>query len=194
MYYDKRFTVLDKLEEHKLLEYINTNKSSYDTIGLITIKFYYNLSVPVNIILKKSQRNLFDVISNFDIDLIAVGYDIKTGKTLNLRESVGKNVTWNRWNKSFYQIDFWSTKRLLRQFQRIIKYTDRGYNLNEVTDKYISILKEIIKIENFYHTEKGKTYFNENIEQFKKVLAILKVYRKEGVISKESLDVLNTLI
>lgn len=194
MHYNSMFNILDPLELHKFNDYINNDKSSLENLGLITIKFKYNLLVDVNIVFKKFQKNCFDVLANFDLDLIAVGFDIKTGKTLSLRESVGAEGTWNKWNKSFYQPDFWSTKRLLRQFERVIKYTERGYDLTSVTDKYISIIEEIVASENVYKSEKGTKYFNDTIEQFECVLKILKVWKKELKMTPEQILTLKTLI
>ena len=194
MYYNPMFTILDPLEKHKFDDYINNGKSSLDSIGLITIKFAYNLLVDVNVVLRKGNKNCFDVISNFDLDIIASAYDIKTGKTISLRESEGLTGTWNRWNTSFYKTDFWSTKRLLRQFERVIKYTNRGYDLSSITDKYIEIIEEIIKTDNFYKSEKGSKYFTDTIEQFDLVLKILNVWKKDLKISPEELFIMKTLI
>ena len=138
------FTILDPLEKYKFEEYINKGKSSLHKIGLITIKFKYNLCVDVNVVFRKTNYNVFDVISNFDISLICKGYDIKTGKTLDLSEYNGDKVgTWNKWNKSYYQPDIWDTKRLMRQFSRVAKYEERGYDLISVTDKGIGIPPEM---------------------------------------------------
>jgi len=195
LHYNPMFTILDPMEQHKFDEFINNDSSSLDSLGLITIKFKYNLLVDVNVIYKKYNKNLFDVISNFDLDIIATGYDIKTGQTLSLRTTTGLEGTWNRWNTAFYKKgDFWSVKRLLRQFERVVKYTERGYDLSTVTDKYISIVEDIIKIENFYKTEKGTTYFENNIKQFEIVFKILQAWKKENKITKEELLTLKTLI
>lgn len=194
MHYSPLFTILDPLEKHKFDEYINKDKSSLEQLGLITIKFKYNLLVDVNIIYKKHNKNCFDVISNFDLDIITTAYDIKTGKTLSLRETTGFEGTWNKWNSSFYENDFWSTKRLLRQFERVVKYTERGYDLTSVTDKYISIVEDILNLENIYKTEKGTNYFNDNIKQFEIVLKILQVWKKELKMTPEQILTLKTLI
>lgn len=194
MYYNPMFNILDPLENHKFKDFVDNDKSSLEQLGLITIKFKYNLCVDVNIIYKKFNKTCFDVISNFDLDIVAVGYDIKTGKTLNLRETTGLECTWNKWNSSFYQNEFWSTKRLLRQFERNIKYHERGYDLSTVTDKYISIVEEIIQSENFYKTEKGTKYFEDNIETFEVVLKILQEWKKNKAISPAELLTLKTLI
>lgn len=194
MYYNSMFTILDPLEKHKFEDYINNDKSSLEQLGLITIKFKYNLSVDVNVVYKKFHKNIFDVLSNFDMDIIATGYDIKTKNTLSLRETIGMNGTWNKWNTSFYKSDFWSIKRLLRQFERVVKYTERGYNLSSITDKYIQIVEDIIKTENYYKTEKGTKYFNDSIEQLEVILKILKIWSKDLKMSKEELLILKTII
>ena len=194
MHYNPMFTILDPLEQHKFDDYINNDKSSLEQLGLITIKFKYNLLVDINVIFKKFHKNCFDVISNFDLDIIATGYDIKTGKILSLRETVGNVGTWNRWNNSFYKPDFWSTKRLLRQFERTVKYTNRGYDLSSVTDKYIELVENIISTENFYKSEKGTKYFEDTIEQFEVVLKILNAWKKDLIMTPEQQLILKTLI
>lgn len=194
-HYTPMFQILDPLELHKFNEYIKHNDSSLKNLGLITIKFKYNLCVDVNIIFKKYNKNCFDVISNFDLDIIAIAYDIKTKKTLSLRESEGMVGTWNKWNQTFYdEGNFWSIKRLLRQFQRVVKYTERGYNLTSITDKYIEIVEKAINTQNFYKSEKGIKYFNDTIEQFEIVLKILNVWKTTGQLSEIEKLTLTTLI
>lgn len=195
MYYNPLFQILDPLEKHKFEDYIDNDKSSLESLGLVTIKFKYNLCVDVNIVYKKYNKNIFDVISSFDLDIIAAGYDIKTCKTLSLRETTGLEGTWNKWNSAFYKKgDFWSVKRLLRQFERTVKYTQRGYNLESVTNKYIEIVEEIIKTENFYKSSKGTEYFKNNMEKFEIVLKILKIYQSSKIITQEQLLILKQII
>jgi hypothetical protein len=194
-YYNPSFLILNKLEEHKFNDYIDNGRSSLKKLGLITIKFKYNMFVDVNIIYKPAHKTCFDVIANFDLDIVATAYDIKTKQTISLRKSTGMEGTWNIWNENFYKKDdFWSIKRILRQFERVVKYTKRGYNLDEVTDKYIQIVEEIVNLENFYETQKGRDYFNDTIEQFQIVLKILKEYKKTKEIDTEDLTCLKTLI
>ena len=193
MKYNPLFQILDKLELHKLNEYLSSGKSSLDKLSLITIKYTYNLCVPVNVIYKKHQKNIFDVISAFDLDLVANGYDIKSGKTLSLREETGNKVTWNKWNMSYYKTDIWSCKRLVRQFSRVVKYTQRGYDVSEVTSKYISLIEDIINKENIYKSEKGITFHNETVEEFQTVLKLLKVWEKTLIITPEELKILENM-
>jgi len=194
MHYNPMFTILDPLELHKFNEYINDDKSSLESIGLITIKFKYNLCIDVNVVFKKFHKNIFDVLSNFDLDIIANGYDIKSKQYLILRESKGLIGTWNKWNTSYYKSDLWSCKRLLRQFSRVVKYTERGYNLDEVTDKYISLIEDILAKDNVYKSEKGTLFYDKTQKEFEIVLKILQLWKKDKVMSKENLLVMQTLI
>lgn len=194
MHYNDLFQILDPLEKHKFNEYINHNQSSIDKLGLITIKFKYNLCIDVNVVYKKFFKNIFDVISSFDMDITATGYDIQTQKTLSLRETTGMIGTWNRWNNNFYKKDnFWSCKRLLRQFERVVKYTKRGYDVSSVTDKYIELTEGIISMNNFYKTEKGEKFFNDTIDEFKIVLKILQNWKNTLEISEEELNLLKAI-
>lgn len=194
MHYNPLFNILDPLEQHKFDEYINEDKSSLESIGLITIKFKYNLCIDVNVVFKKFHKNIFDVLSNFDLDIISNGYDIKTGNYLSLRTTTGLEGTWNKWNTSYYKCNLWSCKRLLRQFSRVVKYTERGYNLESVTDKYISLIEEILSKDNIYKTEKGTLFHEKTQKEFEIVLKILQVWKVEKKMSPENLMVLQTLI
>ena len=80
------------------------------------------------------------------------------------------------------------------QFERVIKYTQRGYDLSSLTDKYIELVTNILNMENFYKTEKGTTYFNESQEQFKIVLKILELWKRDLSITPEELTTLKSLM
>lgn len=194
MYYNKMFQILEPGEQHKFNQFTKEGKSSLDSIGLITLKFKWNTCIDCNLVFKKYQKNIFSVLAAFDIDIITCGYDLKTKKTLNLRESVGKKGSWNKWNKSYYSEDQWSCKRLLRQWQRIYKYEQRGWDLSEVTNKYISMVEKQLQTTNIYNSEKGTKFHEDTQEQFKVVLKLLKAYKKEKKISPEGLLVLKQLI
>jgi len=195
MIYNPLFQCLEPLEKYKLDEYINKGKSSLHKIGLITVKMKYNLAVDVNVVYRKTNHNVFDVISNFDLSIICKAYDIKTGKTLDLSEYKGdKRGTWNKWNRSFYQPDIWDTKKMCRQFFRVVKYEERGYNLIPVTNKYIELVEQMLELENIYKTERGNEFYLKIKEEFTLVLKILQAYKKEKKISPEGLAVLKSLI
>ena len=84
--------------------------------------------------------------------------------------------------------------RRLRQFERIIKYSMRGYNLDKVTDKYIELVENVLNKENFYKSKKGEDFYNDTKEKFELVLQILRVWKKDKQCTPEQLYILKTLI
>lgn len=194
MYYNPLFQILDPLELHKYEEFIHNDKSSVKQLGLITIKFKYNTCVDVNIVFREYYNTVFDVISNFDLDIIACGYDIKTKQTISLRKSVNKECNWNIWNSAFYKADQWNIKRLLRQFERVVKYYKRGYNTLPVSAKYIELVKDILSKKNIYTTQKGTKFHEDTQDQFEIVLKVLEHWQRTQDIGEKELLLLKTLI
>jgi hypothetical protein len=196
LYHNKMFLLLDPLEKWKFEDWTtNPYKGSIKKLGLITIKFKYNMSIDVNVIFKEKQTSVFDVISNFDLDIISVAYDLKSKKTLNLSENFpNKTATWNKWNKNFYTSNIWSLNRLLRQFERVIKYYKRGYNTDEVALKYVSIIEDMINYENIFNSEK----VDEKIESVKTngkiLIKIFNQWLEKHEISETELDLLRETI
>jgi hypothetical protein len=194
LYYNPMFLIIEPLEQWKFDEYTNKKQSTIDKFGLISIKFKYNMSVDVNVILKKGQNNIFDVLSAFDIDIITTGIDIKTKKTMSLRESTGNIAFWNKWNMAYYSKNEWDVKRILRQFERCIKYTKRGFDTTDIVDKYISIINDILSKDKVFVTERGSQYFDETQKEMKVALGIISIWRETQEITEEQLDILKSII
>ena len=170
LYHNKMFLLIDPIEKWKFEDWVsNPYKGSLKKLGLITIKFKYNMCIDVNIIFKEKNHSIFDVLSTFDLDIIAVGYDLRSKKTLNLSESTGTECTWNKWNRSFYNPNIWAVSRILRQFERVVKYWNRGYNTDEVALKYKEILNSMVEYENIFNSQK----VDDKVESVKKNSKIL---------------------
>ena len=170
LHFNPMFQLLDPIEKWKFKDWTeNPYKGSLKKLGLITIKFKYNLAIDVNIIFKEKSNNIFSVLSSFDMDIIAKGYDLRTKQYLDLSENNGMIASWNKWNPAFYKPDIWKIGRVLRQFQRVIKYHNRGYNTDLVTKKYIEILNDMLEYENIFNSLKVE----EKVESVKKTSLIL---------------------
>jgi len=192
-----KFHILDLTEQWKYDQQINEpveNKKNY----IQTIKFIYNTCIPVNIILKKSSYNIFNVLSSFDMDIIAIGYDLQTKQYLDLGNDVNRKnkiASWNTWNNAYYKPNIWETSRILRQISRIFKYHKRGYNTDKVIFKYIDLIDEIQKMHNLFensitYTSKLKiTQTNTRI-----VKDICNLWLKTHTISDKELELLNNKI
>lgn len=194
MHHNALFNILDPVEEWKFKQYINKNESTFFKFGLITIKFYYNTCVPINIILKKKCSDIFSVLSSFDMDIICKGYDIETKQYLNLSENLKKTATWNKWNTSFYSEEIWQISRILRQLERCFKYYNRGYNVDEVVIKYIELIDKIQIFSNIFESEN----FDEKIKITKKNTAIVKeicqLWLKTHTITEKEIELLKLKI
>jgi hypothetical protein len=175
MYHNPMFLLMDPIEKWKFKDWTeSTYRGSLKKLGLVSIKMVYNTCVNVNIIFKENKKSIFDVLASFDMDIIAKGYDLKTKKILDLSEGREGIATWNKWNKSFYNVNIWSMNQLLRQFERIIKYHKRGYNTDEITLKYKEILKDMMEYENIFNSAK----VDEKVE----------IIKKNGIILNQILD------
>lgn len=161
LYHNPMFTIIDKVEDWKADMFMNDDSfNSKHISGVQTIKFIYNTCVPINIIYKKNCNNIFSVLSSFDLDIIAKGYDLKTGQYLDFRQEKDKTVTWNIWNPAFRSGKIWQISRILRQLERCFKYHKRGYNTDLVVLKYIELIDKIQESQNIF---KSETY-NEKLE------------------------------
>lgn len=161
MHHSPMFTQLNELERWKWDQYRTKNNSTFYKFGLITLKFNYNTCVEVNVILKKKCKDIFSVLSSFDLDIICKGYDLETKRSLDLSENLPDNVaTWNKWNTTYYSDEIWAISRVLRQLNRCFKYHKRGYNTDAIVRKYVELLEKLERYESIFNAET----FNEKLK------------------------------
>jgi hypothetical protein len=132
----------------------------------------YNTCVTVNVVFKEKANNIFSVLSSFDIDVICKGFDIKSKQYLDLtnNSTETKIVSWNKWNTKFQTDEVWNIERILRQFERVIKYYKRGYNTDNVALKYIELVNFIEEYESIFNSEN----FEERLKEIKIRCSLLK--------------------
>jgi len=173
--FDKRFQILDKKEQWKFDQQINIPNTGNKKKNFIqTIKFTYNTAIPVNIIFKPFARNIYEVLSSFDMDIVAIGYDLQTKQTLdlgNINNRKNKIADWNKYNIAFYSNNLWDEQKLLRQLDRIFKYYKRGYNTDLVVLKYIEIMDNL---KNYHNIFKDAKVFTNKLKIIKENITIIK--------------------
>src|SRR5690606_5013357 len=123
--------------------------------------------------------------SSFDMNIISRGIDLKTKEMLDLSGGVTKNATWNKWNTAFYSVNLWETGRLLRQFQRCIKYHKRGYNTDLVVLKYKELLLGLLEYENILKSERMDNKVSEMKKSGEILLKIFNTWLKTHYLSEE---------
>lgn len=195
LHYNDNFLILDPLEKWKLDQFLDKEYGNKARFGITTIKFMYNTCVPVNVILKKNSSNIFSVLSTFDIDIVAKGFDIETQQYLDLSENLpNKQATWNKWNTNFYDPELWAISRILRQLERVIKYHKRGYNTDLVVYKYIELIDRVQEFQNIFNSDN----FSEKLKIRKNNTKIIKEicikWLETHTISDETLELLKEKI
>lgn len=198
LFYDNKFLILDPKEQWKFNKFTTeTMYNSNHKIGVNTIKFMWNQVIPVNIIFKNNKKGIFDVLSSFDMDIVARGYDLKTGVMLDLSAPgsiESKIASPNKWNDRFDNVTIWSVSQLLRQADRIIKYYRRGFNTDPMVIKYIELIDRIMKEQNIFESVKYGEILKTAQVNFKTVKKVFQTWLKTHEISDKELELLNKTI
>lgn len=145
---------------------------------LVTCKFTDG-DVVVNISNRKMERSAMDVISRFDMSIVLKAYDIPSGTMIdfrkamakdNLREIIGfdggdENVAIPNPFRSFDGTT-WNAAKWLRQWDRVIKYSNRGYNTVPMARFYSYMIKEVTEGGCLFKTERSKSAYEEFVQEF----------------------------
>lgn len=187
------FTILEPLEIWKAKQFEDVEDKPYQKFGLTTIKFYYNTTIQINIILKKDCNNIFSVLSTFDMNLISKGYCLETKQVLDLSgdSQTTKIVSCNKWNTNYSDnADIWEISRVLRQLNRVFKYSKRGYNCDALVTKYLELIEKIQEHQNIFKSDK----FDIKLDMMKENTDIIKniclVWLETHEISDEQITLL----
>lgn len=196
MYHNDMFQILDPLEAWKCEKYISDPFDNFKKFGLTTIKFKYNTCIDINIIVKKGCENIFSVLSTFDMNIIAKGYDIETKSVLDLSdmEPGSKVATWNKWNTSYYSGEVWQISRILRQMERCFKYHRRGYDTDAIVIKYIELIDKIQEFTNIFSSEDYSDKLAIKKNNTKIVKQICEVWLETHEITPEQIELLKLKI
>jgi len=130
--------------------------------------------VIVNVTWKNDKENIFEVLSSFDMSIIMVGYDIHKKVMLDLR------CGWNgmvpedpedRWSHDpkvakpnplrDQDVDRYGVEMWVRQWDRVIKYWNRGFDTRPMAKFYINLINGVIDNGYLFNTEKSIQSFDE---------------------------------
>jgi len=163
------FEPLSAGEEWKLNRVMNrgSQKNSY----LSTVKLKRG-DVVVNITYKTYKNNIFSVLSSFDMSIIMVGYDIRKHVLLDLRcgwkDMVGEDPE-GRWSNDINKavpnplrdqdVDMYGAEMWVRQFDRCIKYWNRGFDTRPMARFYIDLINGVIEKGQLFQTDKSEAAY-----------------------------------
>ena len=164
------FEPISKGEEWKIKRTVEHGMQK--NFPLTTIKMHdpKRPDIYVNITYKKYQNTAVDVLSNFDMSIIMKGYDIHTKKDVDLRELAGSPTNVAVPNPLRKQdFDLYEVQQWVRQFDRVIKYWNRGYDTRPMARFYLEAIDSVLSTGSLFETEKAVSAYNMFADQFKEI-------------------------
>lgn len=169
------FVPASKAEEKKLewLRNGGTNRKAQ----LTTVKVKRG-DVIVNLTWKKWKNSLVAVLASFDMSCIMVGYDIPFGWGIDMRTRDVKvfEDRKHRWSDDpnvsvpnpmrKQEADRYTTAMWVRQFDRVIKYWNRGVDTRPMARFYIDLIDEVIETGSVFQSERDIAGYEEFVEMY----------------------------
>ncbi len=118
--------------------------------------------VVINISHKSDCQTVASVLSSFDMSIIMIGYDIPSGRLLDLRGDNKNLATPNPFRGDSPEI--MRVSQWIRQFDRVVKYYNRGYDTRPMARFYLDQIDEVISIGAIFNTDAGMEYYNNSME------------------------------
>ena len=148
---------------------------------LATCKFTDG-TVVVNVSNRKGERSAMDVIARFDMSIVLQAYDIPSGSLIDMRcvqpkadlvdiiKSKGGDPMTAVPNP-FRGFDgtTWNASKWLRQWDRVIKYWDRGFDTLPMARFYSHMIKEVIGGGTMFKTEASRQAYEEFVDEYQEL-------------------------
>ena len=146
-----------------------------------TIKFGTNFKAPVNTIklkkddvivnisYKKNKKTIADVLASFDMSIIMIGYDLYHHQLLDMRTtSEGSSIDVAIPNPLRDQdVDMYGTEMWVRQFDRVIKYWNRGYDTRPMARFYIDLVNGVVDTgQMFPNSERASAVYQDFLDTY----------------------------
>ena len=149
------------------------------TRDLATCKFTDG-TVTVNVSNRRYEKSAMDVITRFDMSIVLQAYDIPSGSLIDMRmvqpkadlvdiiKSTGGDPAVAVPNP-FRNFDgtTWNASKWLRQWDRVLKYWNRGFDTRPMARFYSYMIKEVIDGGSLFKTEASKQAYHVFVDEFK---------------------------
>lgn len=146
-----------KQNEWKINKTIHDGINKKNGIRLSTVKLHKD-DVTVNISVKQWATSAMDVILTFDQTIIMRAYDIPTGNQFNLSKNPVDNIPTDEISYPntyrMYDYSIYDTPWYVRQFDRVIKYWNRGINTLPVAKFYLDMINKTIADSDLWESDK----------------------------------------
>lgn len=134
--------------------------------SLQTVKMVGPQEVCVNLTWKYGKTTLADVLASFDMTIIMKGYDIRNGYTLDLTDVCGNKRVASPNPMREQDCDMYGVEMWVRQFSRVIKYWNRGFDTRPMAKFYIELINGVLEKGQLFNTEKSENVYREFVETY----------------------------
>lgn len=173
------------MQEYMKLQLLDENGVNYK-FGVTSYSFHHD-GVTLNITYKCKKvkgktvplATIFDVLSSFDMSIVMQGYDIQSHVFTDLRPG---NVDHNKAVPNPYRKQncmTWTVAKWIRQFDRVVKYYNRGYDTRPMAAFYLRMIDECLENGCVFDTESSKESFTKFSEEFKAQRDMIKEWLNE---------------
>lgn len=140
-------------------------------IGVTTYKFWRD-GVILNLTFKQRQFHgrwvpILDtpgVLQSFDMSIVMQGYDIKHHVLYDMRVGDPKVAIPNPLRD--HDCVMWTVAKWVRQFDRVVKYYNRGFDTRPMARFYLDMIDECIDAGCLFDSEESKEAFESFSEEF----------------------------
>lgn len=155
-------------------------------IGITTYTFHCD-GIMINITFKQTKRqgrwepliNCPSVLMSFDMSIVMRGYDIQSHVMFDLRPMDVPVTTAVPNPLRKHDCMMWTVAKWIRQFDRVIKYYDRGFDTRPMARFYLHMIDECIEAGCLFDSEESQNAFNSFSEEFLEKRAVIKDWLDE---------------
>lgn len=140
-------------------------------IGVTTYKFFYD-GVILNFTYKQKKHQgkwiplttTPEVLSSFDMSIVMQAYDIGHHVFYDMRTGDPNVAIPNPLRN--HDCVMWTVAKWIRQFDRVVKYYNRGYDTRPMARFYLKMIDECIEAGCLFDSDESKTMFESFSDEF----------------------------
>ncbi len=141
-------------------------------IGITTYTLYYD-GVKLNVTFKMTKvdnkwvpvHTTEGVLQTFDMSICMIGYDIPTHVLHDCRFGDVNTAIPNPLRE--YDCEMWTVRKWVRQFDRVVKYYNRGFDTRPMARFYLKMINECLAKGCIFDSEESQALFDEASAEFK---------------------------
>lgn len=172
-------------QERWKLDRLQQNGINYK-LGITTYKFWCD-GVIVNFTYKMTKVsgrwvpivNAPSVLASFDMSIVMQAYDIKSRVMFDLRPDNVPLTTAVPNPLRDNDCVMWTVAKWVRQFDRVVKYYNRGYDTRPMARFYLDMIDECIEAGCLFDSEESQVAFTNFSEEFLEKRAIIADWLEE---------------